>query len=107
MTDAPDAFEVTERHKRGDGSGYHVFRSAPDLFSTVSAGLAQFIHESSAELTEFRKRWMTEHPDGWLHGLEMDYIPVLSEGMVIGYMVISEIDGESYEFAPAKVLEDK
>ena len=101
-----DTFVTIEKHQKGDKSGYHTFTNAPDHHNVVSPVQAEFIFRASQALTDFRKEWMATHKDTWAAGLEMDLVPILTEGMVMGYMVISEIDGESYDYAPAKTVEE-
>lgn len=100
-------FETIERHQKSDKSGYHVFRNAPNHQYPVYPAQAEFIFKASEVLTQFRKDWIASHPDGWANGLEMDLIPVLTNNMVMGYMVISEIDGESYDYVPSLLLKNE
>lgn len=86
-----------------DGKGHKVvFANQGDFLHPVFPGMAEFIFKASKALTAFRKEWLEEHAEGWEQGVELDVIPVLSEGMIMGYMAVSEIDGVSYDYIPTK-----
>jgi hypothetical protein len=101
----PNSFEVTERHQKGDKSGYHVFTNTPDFWNAVNADVAEFIYKANLVLRDFRDQWRADHEGEWSQSLEMDIIPVMSEGMVTGFLGISEISGDTYDWLPAKNVE--
>jgi hypothetical protein len=98
---------LTEDYRDKNGEG-PVWTYKPDFLHTVSQAQAEFTYKASLALSEFRKQWIADHEDdAFAKGLEMDYIPVLTDGMMMGFMVISEIDGATYEFAPTETVEPK
>lgn len=104
MTDAPNSFETVERPQKGDKSGFHEFVNTPDFHHSVNPEMAEFIWKANAVLSQFRKTWQGEHADSWTRDLELDLVPIWSAGMVSGYLGVSEIDGESYDYYPAKTI---
>lgn len=106
MSEKPNSFETIERHEKGDKSGYHVFTNTPDFHSPLNAEMAEFIFKANGVLTEFRDNWRAEHKGSWAEGLEMDIIPLMSDGMVAGYLGLSEITGDTYDYFPAKQVEE-
>lgn len=106
--DKPPSFETIERSEKSDKSGYYEFRNVPDFYHPIYPGQAEFAFKAGQVLTAFRKQWMAEHVDDtWAKGVEMDFVPVLSDGMIMGYLGISEIDGESYDYLPAKQIREE
>jgi hypothetical protein len=84
------------------------WKSEPDFHAVVYPAQAEFIYRAGKALTEFRSQWMKDHQDdGFAKGLEMDLIPVMTDGMVMGFMVVSEINGESYDYAPDHTADGK
>lgn len=65
----------------------------------------EFFAAASKALTDFRKKWREDHADVvYMRDLELDYVPAMYDGNPFGFFIISEIDGETYDFAPAKSL---
>ena len=104
MQDKPNPFETIERSEKGDKSGFHEFVNTPDFRNALNPDIAEFIFKANSVLKEFRDNWIAEHKGQWSKSLEFDVLPVMSDGMIIGYMGISEITGDSYDFFPAKML---
>jgi hypothetical protein len=108
LSDKPNSFETIERPERGDKKGFHEFRNTPDFYNPLYPSVAEFVYKASQVLTEFRKQWKADHPeDSFAGGLELDVTPVMTDGMVMGYMFLSEIDGETYDYAPTKSVQEE
>lgn len=99
-------FTVVEDFQKSDKSGTNRFVSHPNYNQSVAPQMAEFIFRASQVLTEFKKKWQEEHTDDWTSDLEMDNIPVLTQGMITGFMVISEVDGVSYDYAPQEMVDE-
>ena len=79
------------------------WKHEPDFRNPVYTSQAEFIYRASQALTAFNKQWKAEHgqhEDSFAHGLELDIIPVMVDGTVMGFFGISEIDGVSYDYFP-------
>jgi hypothetical protein len=75
----------------------------PDMFNTQIAVHSEFLFEASKVLSDFRKKWREEHRDDtYARDLELDLVPMTYDGDIYGYLVVSEIDGASYDYAPVK-----
>lgn len=103
MTADASKIIVTEDFRDKDGGP--TFVTTPDFPHTMMPTVAEFIFKANEVLAAFRKKWIEEHTDSWSKGVEMDVIPVMSDGMIFGYMVVSELTGDEYDFAPAKTVE--
>jgi hypothetical protein len=75
----------------------------PDMYAAQVAVHSEFMFEANKVLSAFRKKWREDHKDdNYGQGLEMDLVPMTYDGDIYGFLVISEIDGESYDYAPVK-----
>ncbi len=103
--DKPPTFEMIERAESSDKAKRYITHTTPDFYNPVYPSVAEFIYKASQSLTAFRKQWITDHPeDNFAKGLEIDVAPVMTDGTIMGYMYLSEIDGESYDYAPTKQI---
>lgn len=107
MTDSP-RFETVERHAKTDGTGDHVFRNQPDFQRPMYPAMSEFAFKAHQVLSAFLKEWRETHADdNFAKGIELDVIPVMSEGMVMGFLGISEIDNASYDYLPAQGIPEE
>lgn len=94
---------VHEEHESSKPGRKLVGTSEPDFNQAISPVVAEFIFQASKVLTKFREEWMADHQDdNFATGLEIDIVPILTDGFVMGFLGISEIDGKSYDYAPTK-----
>jgi hypothetical protein len=94
---------VKEEHESSKPGKKYIGEVEPDFNQAISPTIAEFIFKASDALREFRDRWLETHPDdNFARGLEIDIAPVHTDGSVMGFMALSEIDGKSYDYVPAK-----
>lgn len=94
-------FTVVENH-----GNEHVWNYAPAYAQSVMAVQAEFIWKASQVLTEFHRAWTAEHKDDpWAQGLEIDLALVTSDGMLMGFMHLSEHDEHTYDYSPTEQVE--
>jgi hypothetical protein len=86
-----------------DKDGGPVWHNTPVFAAPVYPTQAEFIFKASKALSDFRQTWVEEHPDdSWARGLEMDVVPVMTDGMIMGFMVASEVNPDSYDYVPSE-----
>lgn len=94
---------VKEEHESAKEGKKYVGEVQPDFNASVNPTLAEFIFRASKVLTQFREEWLEEHQgDDWATGLEIDLAPVHTDGFVMGFMALSEVDGKTYDYVPTK-----
>lgn len=107
MSTTTSKITVIEDFRDKDGHG-GVWTTTPDFAQPMYPGMAEFIFKASQALRTFRDEWIESHSeDNWARDLELDTVPILTQGMIAGYMVISEIDGKSYDYVPAKPVREE
>lgn len=107
MTTTSSVITVIEDFGKNSKDEPVVFRSQPDFHNPVMPEVAEFISKANKALRDFREAWAKEHEDTWAASLEMDVVPVLSDGMIMGYMVVSESgDGFAYDYVPTKRVDE-
>ena len=97
----PTVHTLIEDVRLSDGREVR-WSSKPDYRQTVPMGFAEFIAEAGTVLAKFRADWQEKHAGSWLEEIELDIVPVMTSGMLSGFMVLSEIDVASYDYAPAE-----
>lgn len=105
MTSSTSKITVIEDFRDKDGGP--VIRSLPDFHQPIYPTVAEFIYKASKVLSEFRDEWILEHAnDGFAKGLEIDVAPVMTDGMIMGFMTLSEVDGVTYDYVPTQTVEE-
>lgn len=100
-------FSTTEVYTGSDGKDI-VFVNEPEYNQTLATEILELAAGASKVLTDFRKKWEADHKGhSWALGLEIDNVPLYTEGMIFGYLVLSEADGKSYDYAPAKQIREE
>lgn len=84
-------------------SGKYKYLQEPEVHQSVNPTVAEFVFKAHAALSKFRSEWMASHEgDTFALGLELDMAAVLTDGMVMGFMGLSEVVPDGYDYFPAR-----
>lgn len=107
MSTTTSKITIIEDFRDQTGQG-PVFTSEPDFYHPMHREMAEFVFKAAEALEAFRDEWIASRGENsWARDLELDTVPILTQGMIAGYMAISEIDGKSYDYVPAKQIREE